>query len=238
MDLSRATLRPGTVRAVGPKNTIKVSAPGLFSAEDSPENLPPVKLFSPTAANSITSVKELDEVWVLSFDDNPEALYWMRKDDSFDAEEDRKALDDLDEKEKAMQPGKAPEVVFNKNDKGSQGSLYFSEESGMVMKKDKSYVNIEKGGDINMAIDYPGRAIKIAKEGITIGGSDAAKPQPAVLGENLQDVIDLLTEAIATIQGAAKKSPYTMQIALALEPLTTKLQNQASAICSSNVKIG
>lgn len=237
MDLINGHIRPGIVRWVDEKNPkiIKVSAPGLFSDQDPADKLPPVKLFSSPAANATTSVKVLDEVWVLNFDNNPTDLYWMRKDDSHDAAADAAALNDT--KKDDIKPGKAAEVVMNKNDGGSQGSMYFSNESGVVVKKDDSYIQIGNNGDITMDINYPGRTVKITKEGIILGaGSSAAKPQPVALGDNLQDVINKLSEAIATIEGAAKKNPYTMQIALALAPITLSLQNISSSILSSNVK--
>lgn len=236
MDFAEGRMRPGVVRKVEGGGIIKASVPGLFSAEDPPEKLPPIRMFPCGVANSITQVKELDEVWVLNFEDNPAELYWIRKDDQEDAEDNRKALDDTDNEK--IKPGNATEVIFNKNDGGQQGSLYFSKESGVVLRKDDSYVQINSGGDINMGVNYPARDINITQEGIVIGGgSDASKPQPAVLGDNLEKVLNDVVEALATIQGAAKKNPYTMQIALCLEPCILKLQNEANSILSSNVKI-
>jgi hypothetical protein len=236
MKLTNATLRPGIVRAVEKGNQIKVSAPGLFSAEDPPEKLPPVKLFSSPSANAVTSVKELDEVWVLSFSDNPAELYWMRKDDSLDAEDAKEELDKTNDESQKM--GEHPEIIFNQNDEGSRGAIYFSKESGLVIKKDDSCIHLKGNGDIVIDGGFPGSRIEISKTNITIGGMKASPAQPAVLGDNLQDVIDLITESLAAIQGAAQKSPYTMQIALALAPRVAKLQNESSAICSQNVKIG
>ena len=236
MDLSQGVLRPGVVRKVEEGNIIKASVPGLFSAEDPPEKLPPIRLFSSNAPNSVTSIKELDEVWVLSFNDNPAELYWMRKDDQEDAQTNLEALNDT--KDEKLKPGKDVDVVFNKNDGGSQTAIYSSKSSGTVLKKDDSHVQLDSDGNIKMGIGYPARDIKISKEGIEIGGgSSASKLQPAVLGDNLEKVINDVVEALATIQGAAKKNPYTMQIALCLEPCITKLQNEANSILSSNVKI-
>ena len=236
MELSQGVIRPGIVRKVEEGNIIKASVPGLFSAEDPPEKLPPIRLFTSNFPNSITCVKELDEVWVLSFNDNPAELYWMRKDDQADAQINRDSLDDV--KDKKIKPGKSAEVIFNKNDGGSQTALYASQESGTVLKKDDAYVQLDADGNINMGIGYPARDIKISKECIVIGaGSSAGKPQPTVLGDNLEKVLNDVVEALATIQGAAKKNPYTMQIALCLEPCILKLQNEANSILSSNVKI-
>ena len=236
MEFAEGRMRPGVVRKVEDGGIIKASVPGLFSVEDPPEKLPPIRMFPCGAANSITQVKELDEVWVLNFEDNPAELYWIRKDDQEDAENNRKALDDTDNEK--IKPGKSAEVIFNKNDGGSQTALYASQESGTVLKKDDAYVQFDADGNINMGIGYPARDIKISKECIEIGaGSSAGKPQPTVLGNNLEKVLNDVVEALATIQGAAKKNPYTMQIALCLEPCILKLQNETNSILSSNVKI-
>lgn len=234
MKLSEGIIRPGTVRQVLENGVIKVSAPGLFSDEDTPDSLPPVYRFASGGTNSSTSVEVLDEVWVLSFNDNPTQLYWIRKDNDIMSDHANKSLQETSEE---IRPGKNAEILFNKIDQGSQGSIHYSAESGMVIKKDDCIIQLDKSGNIKIYNDAPGKIIEINNNKILIGGNET-NTQPAVLGNNLQLVINDITEAIATVQGAAMKSPYTMQIALALAPLVAKLQMESNGILSNNVKVG
>ena len=81
MKLACGTLRPGKVMKVEEKGIIKASAPGLFSDQDNPDDLPPIYPWFHEHANSYSSVKKDDEVWIMNFSDNPLQLHWLRKDD-------------------------------------------------------------------------------------------------------------------------------------------------------------
>ena len=79
MKLSQGILRPGRVLEVLDNGKIKATAPGLFNAQDQPL-LPPILPFPSWHANSYSSPKVGDEVWVLNLMDNPLQLHWFRKD--------------------------------------------------------------------------------------------------------------------------------------------------------------
>ena len=73
-------LRPGTILEVlTDEGVIKASVPGLFSAQDQ-EVLPPIYPFCVGGSNTFSTPNVGDEVWVLSFTDNLQQLYWFRKD--------------------------------------------------------------------------------------------------------------------------------------------------------------
>ena len=80
MKLMAGTLRPGTVLKVEEGGVIKASAPGLFSAEDDVELLPPIYPSFIGNSNQYSQPEEYDEVWILQFSDNPLELHWIKKD--------------------------------------------------------------------------------------------------------------------------------------------------------------
>ena len=81
MKLNKGTMRPGTVLEVLDNGIIKASAPGLFSFVEDPALLPPIMpWFIGSNSNSFSKVNKYDEVWILNFSDNPQQLYWFRKD--------------------------------------------------------------------------------------------------------------------------------------------------------------
>ena len=80
MKLANGELRPGVVLEVlSVDGIIKASVPGLFSSRDQ-ELLPPIYPFGVGASNTFSTPNIGDEVWVLSFTDNLQQLYWFRKD--------------------------------------------------------------------------------------------------------------------------------------------------------------
>ena len=84
MKLINGILRPGNILEVLDNGKIKASAPGLFSAEDPLELLPPIMPFYElmgSHANSYSTPIVGEECWVLNMQDNPLQLYWFRKDD-------------------------------------------------------------------------------------------------------------------------------------------------------------
>ena len=84
MKLINGILRPGNILEVLDNGKIKASAPGLFSAEDPLELLPPIMPFYELMgghANSYSTPIVGEECGVLNMQDNPLQLYWFRKDD-------------------------------------------------------------------------------------------------------------------------------------------------------------
>ena len=81
MKLFKGTIRPGLVLEILEDGLIKASAPGLFSIIDDPNMLPPIMpWFIGNNSNAFSKLKQYDDVWIMNFSDNPQQLYWFRKD--------------------------------------------------------------------------------------------------------------------------------------------------------------
>lgn len=225
MKLINATLRPGEVRSVEENGVIKASAPGLFSAVDPPENLPPIYPFFIGSNSRAFSLPEAgDEVWVMQFTDNPLQLYWFRKDSMSD-------LSHLN-----LSGEQDVEVLCDRESGTGWATIYFSNGSGWVLQNNDSVINIKKDGSILLSTGMPHQSIEINGKGISLG-SEGGSQYSAVRGEPLIDVLNEILSALGRVGKAASANPYTASIGAVLTPLPAKTAQSVSAILSSNVTL-
>ena len=207
MKLENGILRPATVvEVVDNKGTIKVEAPGLFSITDDPSLLPNVYPLFLFGTNSFSTPVKADEVWVLSFSDNDQQLYWFRK-DSLD---DNQSL--LIDKE-----GKI-DVLLNRNTFSGWGTLYFSDGSGWVISRDGSKINIDSSGNIHLINPNPHRTISITDSGISLG-SDGSSEHTACFGDVTSEVLYGIYTSLKLLKTSLQSSPFTAPAAVSLESI-------------------
>nr|DAR30039.1 MAG TPA: baseplate assembly protein [Caudoviricetes sp.] len=223
MKLINATMRPGRVVEVLEGGNIKVEAPGLFRREDAPNN-PPVMPFFGGHANSYSSVKVGDEVWVMNQSDNKLDLRWFRKDDHLIP--DKKLYND----------GKNVEVVVNREVAGGWASLYFTDGSGWVITHKGAVISIERDGSILLDSGAPHGSISVGADGINIGTAGRSA-HPAAFGDEVEDCLNTIMQAIQGIYQASSTNLYTLPISIAIKGLAEKLKKQIPEIKSTNVSI-
>lgn len=222
MKLLHATLRPARVIEVLGHGDIKVEAPGIFSAEDQ-ENLPTVMPFFGLHANSYSEPKIQDEVWLLNLEDNPLQLFWFRK-------------DDRTEHNQAIEEEVNVEVLCNRESGAGYATIYFSDGTGWMIRKDSSCVNIRADGSIVLNANIPHRVIDICNGSISLG-TEGGSEEPAVLGNSLKEVLEQIQVCLETIRQASSTSIYTQPIAIALGSMPTQIKNQIPKIISQNVTL-
>jgi hypothetical protein len=205
MKLCNAILRPGRVREVVDNNgTIKVSAPGLFSETDDTNLLPPVTPFLTSHTNQFSKPIVDDEVWVINFTDNLQQLYWFRKDNF--AENNKKILEEEN-----------VEVLCNR-ETGEMGwaTIYFSDNSGWMIRNDKSFIQINQDGEIIINQEWPNRCININNENISIG-SKGKSAHPAAYADVIEDLLWKIYMTFEAIKTSSQTNPYTSSIASAID---------------------
>lgn len=205
MKLCNAILRPGIVReVVDNKGTIKVSAPGLFSETDETNLLPPVTPFLTSHTNQFSKPIVDDEVWVINFTDNLQQLYWFRKDNF--AENNKKILEEEN-----------IEVLCNR-ETGEMGwaTIYFSDNSGWMIRNDKSFIQINQDGEILINQEWPNRCININTENISLG-SKGKSAHPAAYADKVGELLLKIYLTFDAIKTAAQPNPYTTAIASAID---------------------
>lgn len=222
MKLRNGILRPGRVLKVLENGIINVSAPGLFSEVDL-EKLPPVMPFFGLHANTYSQPLVGDEVWVLNFSDNPQQLFWFRK-------------DDMPTNDKELLAEENVEILCNRETGMTWATIYFSDGSGWVIKYDDSKIQIRNDGTILLDSALPHRAIDINVGGISIG-SIGESAHPAAYGDTTKKALMLIQIALERMQLAAKVSPYTIAIGQAIGSIPSDIDGLLTQIESPNVTI-
>lgn len=231
MKLIHATIRPGKVLEVikDGKGAIKISAPGLFTDADGVDVLPPVYPWPfGHHANEFTCPKVDEEIWVISFKDNPMQLHWVRKDDFPENNKDYP----LDDEKQNL------EIIVNREYEDSKWAiLYFDNEDGWVMKKDEDgWINIRKDGSILLKTKHNKRIIDICEDSIALG-TEGKAGDSAMLYSKWKDWADTLCQGLLTIASTAAANPYTAPLAAPIQTLQTQLQPKIMPIESKNVSI-
>ena len=227
------TLRPGKVLEVieNGNGSIKASAPGLFSEEDDHSLLPPVYPFPIGHANSFSSPKVGDEVWVLSYSDNPLQLHWFRKDHFIDNDKDFPIGEE----------GENVEIVVNRNygddENPKWATIYFSNGSGWIIKEDQSIINIKPDGSILLKTNFDKRIIDICKDSIALGAEGKAEDNAMLFSkweEWANGIVDYFTN---TLMPAASANPYTMNLAPVFGQAAALLKPKITPVKSEHVTI-
>jgi len=232
MKLIHATIRPGKVLEIveDGAGAIKVSAPGLFTDADGTEVLPPVYPWPfGHHANAYSCPKVEDEVWVISFTDNPLQLHWVRKDDF---PENLKDLPLTDESQNL-------EVVVNREFEDSKWAiLYFSNDDGWMMRKgEDGLINIRQDGSILLKTNFDKRIIDICEDSIALGTEGKAEDNAMLYSKWKEWADELLNQFKTTLMNAASANPYTANLAPAFQAVAATLQPKIDPIKSDHVTI-
>jgi hypothetical protein len=224
MKMHKGTIRPGTVLKVLENGIIKASAPGLFSFDDDPENLPPIMpWFIGHNSNAFSQPKQYDEVWIMNFSDNPMQLYWFRK----DRIENNKNISIQEEN---------VEILCNREVGGEWCTIYFSDGSGWIISKGDSIIQIDKTGDILLTNGLPYRNINITPDGISLGSKNKSA-HPAAFGDECENALYALCALLSQVATAALPNPYTTAIGTTIISGLGNVTNKITNISSSNVTL-
>ena len=232
MKLFHGSIRPGKVLEIieDGAGAIKASAPGLFTDADGTEVLPPIYPWPfGHHANSYSCPKVGEEVWVMSFTDNPLQLHWVRKDDF---PENLKDLPLTDEAQNL-------EVVVNREFEDSKWAiLYFSNDDGWMMRKgEDGIINIRNDGSILLKTKFDKRIIDICEDSIALGAEGKADDSAMLYSKWKEWADELLNQFKTTLMNAASANPYTANLAPAFQTLAVALQPKIEPIESKHVSI-
>ena len=217
-----ATLRPGRVIEVLNSGNVKVSAPGLFSEEDK-DMLPPVMPFFGLHANSYSEPKIQDEVWVLNVEDNPLQLFWFRKDDRTEHNQDIESEENV-------------EILVNREAGTGYATIYFSDGTGWMFRNGDSFINIMSDGTILLDPGMDNRKIHCCGNSISLG-SEGGSTHKAGYGDETRVALDMIQSALAAIKMAAACNPYTASISSALGSMPENLKTQITKTVSPHVTL-
>lgn len=224
MKLDKGTIRPGTVLEVLEDGKIKASAPGLFCFNEDPALLPPIHpWFIGNASNAFSKLKQYDDVWIMNFSDNPQQLYWFRKDNIKDNINIPIGEENV-------------EILCNREVGGDWATIYFSDGSGWVIGNGDSIIQIRADGTIALDTGIPHRCIDINGKSISIG-SKGNSAHPAAYGDEVTNILNSILAMLNSVAIKAMANPYTMAIGTELMMKVPKITGKLSKISSSNVTI-
>lgn len=224
MKLINGLLRPGKIIKVLDNGKIKAIVPGLFNTTDD-TLIPPIMPFNEMIGghpNSFSTPITGEEVWVLNLTDNPLQLYWFRKDNHIQNNENLF-------KESGVEH---VEVICNKEIDGKYATLYFSNGLGWILRNDKSMLQISPDGSIQLGMGIAHRNIEIKKDIINIGDGE----HPACLGDKVEEILSNICVLLQSLSDVASKSPYTASLSPVLNQ-AKQINNQISSIKSTHVKL-
>lgn len=224
MKLDKGVIRPGIVLEILDNGQIKASAPGLFSFEEDTSLLPPIyPLFMGSNANAFSKLNKYDDVWIMNFSDNPQQLYWFRK-------------DTLSNNENIPLSEENVEIICNRDIGGDWATIYFSDGSGWVIRNGDSTIQIRTDGSIMLNTGMPNRCIDINGKNISIG-SEGTSAHPAAYGDGVVDAISAICKLLNDVAIKAMSTPYTMVIGTEILKKISSVTETISGIPSNHVKI-
>lgn len=237
MKLIHSTIRPGVVKEIieDGNGTIKIIAPGLFTDADGLDVLPPVYPWPfGHHANSYSCPKVDEEVWVMTFKDNPRQMYWVRKDDWIAEDSLPSNMKDLPITDEAQNL----EIIVNREFEDSKWAiLYFDNDDGWMMKKDEDgLINIRKDGSILLKTNFDKRIIDICNDSIALG-SEGKADDSAMLFSKWKEFADELCNGLMTLSSTAAANPYTAPLAAPFQTLSQQLKSKIPPVESKNVSI-
>jgi len=235
MKLANGELRPGLILEVlDGQGTIRAEVPGLFSAVDK-ENLPPIYPFAIGSSNSFSTPNKGDEVWVLSFTDNPRELYWFRKDNFAKNNGEGNKGGKKCTGGGNIQDQKNVEVLMSRESNVGYATIYFSDGTGWVIQNQDAI--IELGCDsIQLTTRMPHGTIEITEDGISLGtAGGSAHPVPH--GDKVEKLFDNIISTFRKISEAAKTNPYTAALSPVIDTAIANFENDPSYISSNYVTV-
>lgn len=229
MRLKYGELRPGKVlRVEDAYGTIKGSCLGIFAETENPDNLPPMfpNPLGQTSSTSFCQPHEGDLIWVMSFSDNPWALYYTFQNA---AGHHNKEILDKNYKDAEI-------LLRRKNESGGDAMMEYNSEDGSVVKNGKAIYQADQKGNLHMEREGDHRTVEINEDGISLGSSGKSD-QPAVMGDKCEDTFKSIYKCLALIAEVCKENPYTAAIAPAIENVLPEIQSNIEQIKSEYVTL-
>lgn len=227
MHLSSGHIHPGRVLAVADskQGTIKATVCGLFSDADSPDKLPPIYPWQPACANSFSSVRPGDDIWVIFFSDNPMELFWLRNDNI------PESLSSV-----LSEEYKHCDVLMSRDLPGGLVQLYFTDGTGWVLRNGTSAIMLKPDGSVLIDGGMANRKIELNQRNISIG-SEGRSAHPVAYGDKTEEALNAVVRVLKACAEAGKSNPYTIVIAQAIESVLPALENAIPEVSSLDVTV-
>lgn len=227
MKLSNGYIRPGIVKSVDIDGNVRAISPGLFSieSESDVDKLPPIMPGFIGGGPGIVSVPEVgEEIWILSFTDNPLQLFWFKKNQSPTSILDIENI------------GRNSEVLCNKKTEKGNALLYYSDSSGWVFGGKDAKVTLTPDGSILLDSSINEKSIHINDKTISIGSAEESA-HPAAYGDTIEEILTSLCELLMSVATSAVTNPYTASLGMEILYKLPSISEKIADISSDTVTI-
>lgn len=174
-------------------------------------------------ANSYSEPLLQDEVWVLNLTDNPQQLFWFRKDDRTDHNAEIEAEQNV-------------EIICNREAGTGYATIYFSDGTGWMFRNGDSYIQIRADGSIMLNPHMSSRCIHLCQDSISLG-SENSSAHPGAYGDKIQDILEMIATCLSVMRQASSTNPFTSPIGAAIGATPEKLKAIIPKIISPNVTL-
>ena len=159
MKLRFGELRPGKVlRVEDSYGTIKGSCLGMVAENEDPDQLPPMfpNPLGQTSSTSFCQPHVGDLIWVMSFSDNPWALYYTFQNS---AGHHNKEILDNNYKDAEI-------LLRRKNESGGDAMMEYNSTDGSVIRNGKALYQADQEGNLHMEREGDHRTVEVNEDGI------------------------------------------------------------------------
>lgn len=192
---------------------VKVTVPGLFdSTQMDKEGIPWVYPISMPGYQRFSKLQNGSKVWVFKQEGNYREFWYMPM---FQLHEGtRNIVSEYEE----------PDVLLARSAGENSVYIYYTDKQGIMLKLGPdSSINIKPNGDI---LSKSGEGQVLISGGKVYIGKESPN-EPAVLGNQLYDLLSQLASDLQTLSSKAGSSPYTSTL---VEPFATASTNVTSKL--------
>jgi hypothetical protein len=126
------------------------------------------------------------------------------------------------------------DVLMSRSVGSGNASIFYNNDSGVMIQIGNSKVNIKSNGDI---VVYSGKASFKIIGGICYAGKDGGGYEQMVLGNKLKTVLGSLSSDLMQVATTANSSPYTACLYSPLQTASNNLKNGIEDILSESSKV-
>lgn len=206
MNMLYCQIRPGKVlKVVNEYGYVKASCVGLFSMEDDPDLLPPVRPFMKASPSQFCKPNIGDALWIMCFGDNPQELYYFFQGDVQNTigESMKTSSGDLDKYDKSYN------MLMKCNSGTSDAQVSFSNEEGMLLKNDMAQMTVNKD---DMSLTTSSSSIDLDNTGVHLSGTE----HTVARGDIVSDYLSKIRDTLNNLANNLKSNQFTAAAGTAL----------------------
>lgn len=228
MKLSDYEFFPGSIIDVAdPKylGRVKANVPTLFDPSMNKDGLPWIYPFTMSGYQRFSKMTEGSKIWVLKNNTNYNEFWYIPM---FELNQDTRDLVNSDDN---YENG---EVLLSRNMGSMSVYIYYNDNDGIVIKYgDNNFIKINP--DSEVILQAGSGRVKISDNHVYTG--DGEEGEPAVMGEQLKDILSQLATDLRTLGTTATPNPYTTALGSPFMTAGNNISSKLGSLLASNTNV-